>query len=257
MLEAVRVFECNNERCAGSIRVFAALNEAGGLIQKPSGQCPNCKRSSSYTEVKSDSVCRDFQEIRMQEQVQKLGMGSIPRSINVLILDDLVDSIKAGDDIVITGRAILLLLVKSAHLQPDSAGVPTHRWFKTYVEERCNLETVIIANTIHVCHFYKSSLAMQTCRVTGCLQVANSAAESNVRLTDELVAEFEGYWRKWDDLEKPLRGRNEIVRCMCPQLYGLSTIKLSVTLALIGSVSFTNKEVGIDDLSVTVVISMN
>lgn len=108
VLEAVRVFECNNDRCAGAIRVFAALNEAGGLIQKPSGQCPNCKKSSSYTEVKSESVCRDFQEIRIQEQVQKLGMGSIPRSINVLILDDLVDSIKAGDDIVITGWLGLL-----------------------------------------------------------------------------------------------------------------------------------------------------
>lgn len=64
-----------------------------------------------------------------------------------------------------------------------------------------------------------------------------------MRLTDELISEFQEYWRKWDEEDKLLEGRNNIVRCMCPQLYGLSTIKLAVTLALVGSTSFTNKEV--------------
>jgi hypothetical protein len=41
-------------------------------------------------------MCRDYQEIKIQENVQLLGVGSIPRSMPVILMDDLVDNIKAG-----------------------------------------------------------------------------------------------------------------------------------------------------------------
>lgn len=42
------------------------------------------------------SVCHDYQEIKIQESMQTLGMGSIPRSIVVVLEDDLADTVKAG-----------------------------------------------------------------------------------------------------------------------------------------------------------------
>lgn len=45
--------------------------------------------------------CKDYQEIKIQEQVQRLSMGTIPRSMWIVIEDDLVDTCKAGDDITI------------------------------------------------------------------------------------------------------------------------------------------------------------
>ena len=74
-------------------------------------------------------MCHDYQEIRVQEKVQQLELGSIPRSINLLLIHDLVDSVKAGDEVVVTG-------------------VPIHRWNKTYTNERCSLECVIMTNSI-------------------------------------------------------------------------------------------------------------
>lgn len=44
----------------------------------------------------SMSVCRDNQEVKIQESMQTLGMGSIPRSIVVVLEDDLVVTVKAG-----------------------------------------------------------------------------------------------------------------------------------------------------------------
>ena len=35
-----------------------------------------------------------LQELKIQEKVQKLNMGSIPRSMTAVIMDDLVDSCK-------------------------------------------------------------------------------------------------------------------------------------------------------------------
>lgn len=38
----------------------------------------------------------------MQEQVQKLTLGTIPRSMWVVLEDDLVDCCKPGDDVILT-----------------------------------------------------------------------------------------------------------------------------------------------------------
>jgi len=46
---------------------------------------------------------RDFQEIKVQEHVHVMGIGSMPRAMQVFLLDDLVDAVKPGDDVTITG----------------------------------------------------------------------------------------------------------------------------------------------------------
>ena len=45
--------------------------------------------------------CRNYQEIKIQEQVQRLAVGTIPRSMWVILLDDLVDTCKPGDDVTV------------------------------------------------------------------------------------------------------------------------------------------------------------
>lgn len=41
-------------------------------------------------------MCHDYQEMKIQESTQVLGVGAIPRSIPVILQDDLVDIVKAG-----------------------------------------------------------------------------------------------------------------------------------------------------------------
>ena len=53
-------------------------------------------------EAKSGS-CRDYQEIKVQELIQNLSLGTIPRSMWVVLEDDLVDSCKPGDDVTVCG----------------------------------------------------------------------------------------------------------------------------------------------------------
>ena len=54
------------------------------------------------SEVKRER-CRDFQEIKVQELIQNLGIGTVPRCVWVVLEDDLVDSCKPGDDVTICG----------------------------------------------------------------------------------------------------------------------------------------------------------
>ena len=47
-------------------------------------------------------------------------------------------------------------------------------------------------------------------------------------------SEFDQFWAAHKD--RPLEGRNSIVASLCPQVFGLYIVKLSVCLALIGGV---------------------
>ena len=50
----------------------------------------------------SPEKCCNYQEVKIQEQVQRLAMGTIPRSMWVVLHNDIVDSCKPGDDITAT-----------------------------------------------------------------------------------------------------------------------------------------------------------
>ncbi|XP_068433682.1 DNA helicase MCM9 isoform X2 [Clinocottus analis] len=77
------------------------------------------------------TACRDFQEIKIQEQVQRLSVGSIPRAMLVVLEDDLVDSCKSGDDVTVYG-------------------VLCQRWKPFYDGTRCDVDLVLKANNIEV-----------------------------------------------------------------------------------------------------------
>lgn len=49
-----------------------------------------------FIPIEGSKVCQDFQEIKIQESTQLLGVGCIPRSISVILMNDLVDVVKAG-----------------------------------------------------------------------------------------------------------------------------------------------------------------
>ncbi|CAL1548313.1 unnamed protein product, partial [Lymnaea stagnalis] len=104
---------CPNEACRGNNLVLLAENGAG------------------------PSNCRNYQEIKIQEQVQRLSMGTIPRSMWVVLEDDLVDSCKAGDDVTICGTV-------------------RQRWRPAMMDAKCDLEIVLQANHILVTNEQRS-----------------------------------------------------------------------------------------------------
>ncbi|CAG2054637.1 unnamed protein product [Timema podura] len=102
MLEFQRDYIC--AKCKHSFKVQADY-EQFYLLPNPTC-CPNPQEQCQGTNFKPVKTidqfnCKDFQEIKIQEQVTKLKVGTIPRSMWVTLEDDLVDTCKPGDDIVI------------------------------------------------------------------------------------------------------------------------------------------------------------
>ncbi|KAI3989689.1 hypothetical protein MKX01_009181 [Papaver californicum] len=148
---------------------------------------------TSFQFVEDSIVCHDYQEIKIQESTQVLGVGSIPRSIPVVLKDDLVDIVKAGDDVIVTG-------------------VLTEKWSSDMKDVRCDLDPLFVANYVR----------------------RTNELKANIDVPDDIVQMFEQFWIDFKDT--PLRGRNAILQGICPQIFGLFTVKLAVALTLIGGV---------------------
>lgn len=162
------------------------------VCQNPSGDC----KSTNFvcrSEDEQPMKCKNYQEVKIQEQVNRLALGSIPRSMWVILEDDLVDSCNAGDDVLISG-------VVRQRWKPQSAG------------DRCDVELVFHANHVLVINEQKNAIAV----------------------TKELRDEFASFWES--NAFTPMKGRNEILASLCPQVYGLYAVKLAVALTLLGGV---------------------
>ncbi|XP_037304497.2 DNA helicase MCM9 [Pungitius pungitius] len=102
----------------------------------PPESCPNPEGCNSFkfsclSAGSEPAFCKDFQEIKIQEQVQRLSVGSVPRAMLVVLEDDLVDSCKSGDDVIVYG-------------------VMYQRWKPFYEGTCCDVELVLKANNIEV-----------------------------------------------------------------------------------------------------------
>lgn len=133
VLEYERDYMCN--KCRHVFSVQASFEQFYTFT--PPASCPSEEGCSSFKFTclsGSDSppaTCKDYQEIKIQEQVQKLSVGSIPRSMLIILEDDLVDSCKSGDDITVYG-------------------VVCQRWKPMFQDCRCDVEIVLKANYIEV-----------------------------------------------------------------------------------------------------------
>ncbi|MCU7788031.1 minichromosome maintenance protein MCM [Pyrobaculum sp. 3827-6] len=76
---------------------------------EPPAKCPRCGASKSFTLVTELSQYIDWQKVIIQERPEDLPPGQLPRSIEAVLLDDLVDTVKPGDIVALSGIVDLTL----------------------------------------------------------------------------------------------------------------------------------------------------
>lgn len=143
-----------------------------------------------------ESWMSDFQELRIQDEMQSMDVGVVPQSIAVALFGDLVGSAQPGDAVAIEG-------------------IVQQRWRSTWQGKRVEVELFIEAT--HVERLARDSSAQ-------------SAAMK--RLRPELRQSFEDFWgtRRCDEWQV----RSSIISATAPWLSGLPVPKLALLLTLIG-----------------------
>lgn len=72
--------------------------------------CTNesCNNRTKFTFDIDGSVFTDWQRIKLQENTNEIPAGSMPRSLDLILRDSLVESVKPGDKVVAVGSFIVI-----------------------------------------------------------------------------------------------------------------------------------------------------
>ncbi|XP_025201501.1 DNA helicase MCM9-like [Melanaphis sacchari] len=138
LLEYKKVYYCS--KCKEPFDVKIDYEQFNKLVVPL--RCPNSEGCSG-TNLKplkdEDQFLKDYQEIKIQEQIGKVGLGAMPRSMWVSLEDDLVDKCKPGDDVIICGTVI-------------------RRWRQTVENSYIDIELCFRANHLIVCNDQQSAI---------------------------------------------------------------------------------------------------
>lgn len=214
MLELSKRYQCTKSSCQKEFLVFADP-EQDFLLPRPT-KCPaetllsdgkirrcNC---TEFRELPNGKCCVDYQEIKVYDKIEHITLGSIPRSIVVLLTDALVDVVNPGDDVVIVGTTL-------------------QQWKPQARNFRCGIDIVVKASNI------MRSVKKQ--RASELLSVFSHGDGGC----------FDKYWASASLSDSGgLERRDKIIRSVCPDLYGMYSAKLALLLAIIGGAKSTSHD---------------
>lgn len=209
MYESARTYKCSGKQgCSKTFVQEADLEQKNNAMVVPE-RCPlytadgeRCK-GTNLKAIPDGSVHTDYQEIKIQEAASKIGVGNMPRSLLIKLQHDLVDSCQPGDEVVVVG---ILLAQWQQNAQPGL---------------ECQVGMALKAHSVRVT------------QENG----ASAFVESSVGELDKYKQEFDAFWEQKRRRDYPISARDFICTAVCPKLYGLQVIKLSLLITLIGGVA--------------------
>lgn len=205
MLELAKQYECQNPKCRYRFTVYADPEQDNMLPQprhcpRPNGEDGKKCSSTSIREVEDARMCVDYQEVKLQDHIEGLALGSLPRSIILILQADLVDKFHPGDDVVIVGRIL-------RQWRPISRGA------------RASLQIALLVNHIELLNKPEEPVAKSL--------LMQSSLQA-------MLSSFQSYWTEARARGLEWEARDQIVRAVCPQLCGMFLVKLCLLLSLIG-----------------------
>eukprot|EP01027_Heterolobosea_sp_BB2_P019693 GEZU01027711.1.p1 GENE.GEZU01027711.1~~GEZU01027711.1.p1 ORF type:complete len:747 (-),score=192.99 GEZU01027711.1:62-2302(-) len=90
----------NCEKCG---YVIGPIPQTGSTKEVKVQSCPQCQSKGPFSINVQETVYRNFQKILLQESPGSVPAGRLPRSKEVILLADLIDTARPGEEIEVTG----------------------------------------------------------------------------------------------------------------------------------------------------------
>ena len=203
-------------------------------------QASTCYNRQSWTLNVEQSKFVDWQRIRIQENANEIPTGSMPRSMDVIVRNEMVERAKAGDKCVFTGTLIVVPDV-SAFRTPGTS-VETQRDTNVRTSEGVANEGVTGLKALGVRDLtYK--LSFLACMVQPASH--NKATGSNLHGEDTTDEDQRDVYNDFSEQEIKelhemvnLRGAvyGKLVNSIAPTVFGHDTVKKGILLQMMGGV---------------------
>lgn len=152
------------------------------------GSCPECQSTGPFSINMEQTLYRNYQKVTLQESPGRIPAGRIPRSKDCILLSDLCDQCKPGDEVEVTG----------IYTNNYDGSLNTDNGFPVFA-------TVIIANHLLV----KDSK-----------QVVSSLTDEDVQTIQRLSKEPRVAERIINSIAPSIYGHNYVKRSLALALFG-------------------------------------
>lgn len=199
--------------------------------------CPNrnCGNHNKWELRVEDSVFTDWQKIRIQENSSDIPAGSMPRSIDVVLRNEIVDMAKPGDRCIFTGTLIVVpdvisLLKPGERAQSsrrDDQGSRGAQPMKS-LDSVSGLKRTGVRDLNYKLVFLANSVQSQESRF-GHINIRESENDEAQNFTEEekaVILKMKG--------EDQLYSR--LARSIAPSVFGHEEVKRGILLMLFGGV---------------------
>lgn len=96
----LRIVKLNCEKCSSVLDPTTASN---ARPERSVALCPQCGSRGPFSVNSEQTVFGNFQKLNLQESPGRVPAGRLPRYKEVVLLNDLIDSARPGDEIEVTG----------------------------------------------------------------------------------------------------------------------------------------------------------
>lgn len=96
----LRIVKLNCEKCR---RVLTPPASTGTRPERSIRSCPECESRGPFTVNSEHSIFGNFQKLTLQERPGSVPAGRLPRYKEVILLNDLIDCARPGEEVDITG----------------------------------------------------------------------------------------------------------------------------------------------------------
>ncbi|XP_052744920.1 DNA replication licensing factor Mcm6 [Bicyclus anynana] len=200
---------------------------------------PVCANRRRFMLDADKSVFVDFQKIRIQETQAELPRGCIPRSLEVILRAEAVESVQAGDRYDFTGTLIVVPDVGSLSLPGAKAELTT----RTRQGNEGQMEGIkgLKALGVRELHYKTAFLACSVQATSRRFGTADLATDDLT--TEDMRKQMTD--KEWDKVYEMSRDRNlynNLIASLFPSIHGNNEVKRGILLMLFGGVAKTTVE---------------
>lgn len=211
---------------------------------------PVCNNRSRFVLLPEKSKFVDFQKARVQEVQSELPRGCIPRSVEIILRAEVVETAQAGDKCEFTGTLIVVPDVSSLNL-PGAAAESSSRHQKQgdTSEGVRGLKALGVRDLNYRTAFLACGVSVEgKSRLGSDATVPDTAEAFQKSMTQD-------EWEKVYNMSKDKDLYQNLIQSLFPTIYGNDEIKRGILLMMLGGVPKTTPEGGRlrGDLNVCVV----
>lgn len=199
---------------------------------------PVCSNRRRFMLEVDKSLFVDFQKVRIQETQAELPRGAIPRSVEIILRAENVETVQAGDRYDFTGTLIVVPDVGSIQLPGAKADIRSHHKKGDNTGQGFKgLKSLGVRELNYRMAFLACSVQATSSRFGG-----TDLPMSEVTAEDMKARMTEDEWNKVYEMSRDPKLFSNLINSLFPSIYGNDEVKRGVLLQLFGGVGKTTHE---------------